>query len=92
MSKPTCFYYFSMNNMYHCHDISLIKHCKIHKKGEQNDRDIVSKLVTLGGKDMPAFSHPIVSTGASPADLIFIIPSKISSQFAGTLAILRNKI
>lgn len=38
---------------------------------------------TFGGRRLPAFSHPLESTGASSDNLIFLIPSRASSQFAG---------
>lgn len=44
---------------------------------------ILMTCVTLGGRKLPAFSHPIESTGASSEDLIFLIPSSTSSQFGG---------
>ena len=38
---------------------------------------------TLGGRELPAFSHPIVSTGASSEDRILRIPSRTFIQFGG---------
>lgn len=39
--------------------------------------------ITLGGREVPAFSHPMESTGASSDDLIFRIPSRTLSQLSG---------
>lgn len=39
---------------------------------------------------MPAFSHPIVSTGASSEDLIFLIPSRTFSQLGGGSPVLKK--
>jgi len=52
----------------------------------QINRGIIQSQ-TLGGSVEPAFSHPIVSTGASPEHLILRIPSSVSSQCAGDLTI-----
>lgn len=38
---------------------------------------------TLGGRALPAFSQPIVSTGAPSEDLIMRIPLRTFSQLAG---------
>lgn len=42
---------------------------------------------TLGGRALPAFSQPILSTGASSEDLILRIPSRTFSQLAGGLPV-----
>lgn len=41
------------------------------------------RLITFGGKKLPAFSHPIESTGASSEDLIRRMSSRTSLQLAG---------
>lgn len=46
----------------------------------------IHSLVTLGGTRLADFSCLIVSTGALSANLIFLIPSRTSSQFAGASA------
>jgi len=38
---------------------------------------------TLGGRREPAFSQPFVSTGASPDNLMLLMPPRTASQLSG---------
>lgn len=49
----------------------------------QKKKDDANTKPTLGGRREPAFSQPFVSTGASPDNLMFLIPLRIASQFSG---------
>jgi hypothetical protein len=41
---------------------------------------------TFGGRREPAFSQPMVSTGACPDNLMLLIPLRTASQFSGAPA------
>lgn len=52
---------------------------------ERSDDIKTANLFSFGGSEMPAFSHPMESTGASFNDLIFRICCRTFSQFSGGL-------
>lgn len=52
---------------------------------ERSEDIKTANLLSFGGRELPAFSHPIESTGASCKDLISRICSSTFSQFEGGL-------
>lgn len=52
---------------------------------ERSEDINTANLLSFGGREVPAFSHPMESTGASFNDLILRICSRTFSQFEGGL-------